>query len=407
MISYIQKASKTAVIISILLLGAIGYLDLVTGYDLGFFVFYFIPISVIAWYSNRLYAILVSLAAAVAWLFIDQLSGHPYSNWTFPYWNAFVRWTSFVILAITISQIKLMFLNEQKLKHQLEIALMKRNEYLAIIEKVAEGDEQVSYFISDARDPDALDKTFMYLISRLSEQKILEQKLNNLERQAMMAETASYFAHEIRNPLNLIMLTAYYLGTQFTPEAPAQKEKFDELIKSLKSEVDQLSSVVTNFLSIGKQSELNRSSFSFVMVVDQVRQLVHQQLLKKRINLIITGDNSIMLFADIDQIRLVLLNLMVNAIAAINDQGRIWIHTKLTDSESFVTFSITDDGPGIATEIMDRIFEPYFSGKTEGTGLGLALVERVIEAHSGSIYVKNRPEGGAVFTVKLPVEKLQ
>jgi len=300
-----------------------------------------------------------------------------------------------------------MFLNEQKLKYQLEVALLKRNEYLAIIEKVAEGEDQTSRLISNGEPSDALDKTFMYLISRLSEQKLLEQKLNNLERQAIMAETASYFAHEIRNPLNLIMLTAYYLGTQFTPNNAAQKDKFDELIQSLKSEVDQLSSVVTNFLLIGKQSVLHKCSFAFSTVIDQVKQLVKQQLLKKNISMIITGDNTIRLFADIDQIRLVLINLIINAVAAVNNDGRIWIHIDLKANEHDVILSITDDGPGIATENLYKIFEPYFSGKSEGTGLGLALVKRIIEGHGGSIRVENRPEGGAVFIVTLPMEVQQ
>lgn len=108
-----------AITASLILLVTLAYLDLITGYDLGFFVFYFIPISIIAWYAGRPFAIVVSLIAAVAWLIIDKLSGHPYSNWTFPYWNAFVRWTSFVILAITISQLKAMFEKEKKLKHEL------------------------------------------------------------------------------------------------------------------------------------------------------------------------------------------------------------------------------------------------------------------------------------------------
>jgi hypothetical protein len=171
-----------AIFLSLCLLLGLAYLDLKTGYDLGFFVFYFIPISIIAWYGGRPLAVGISLIVAIIWLVVDNMSGHPYSNWTYPYWNAFVRWVSYVILAVTISQIKAMLENEKRLKHDLTQALDKINQYIAVAKKVAEGDLTASLPMFENKGSNTLDETFNFMVKRLSEQKNLENRLFSLER---------------------------------------------------------------------------------------------------------------------------------------------------------------------------------------------------------------------------------
>jgi nitrogen fixation/metabolism regulation signal transduction histidine kinase len=395
-----------SIIISILLFLAIAYLDLITGYDLGFFVFYFIPISIIAWYAGRPFAMILSLLAAVAWLLVDQMSNHPYSNWTYPFWNAFVRCTSFVILALAISEIKAMLEKEKQLKQELSQALDKIKKHIVVAKKVAEGDlpSDLQLIPVPQQQMDSLDDTFTFMLKRLSDQKNLEKRLFQLERQAIMAETASYLAHEIRNPLNLIMLTAHHIGSQFIPQDETSRKKFEELITSLKLEVQQLSQVVSDFIAMGKQSELHKTRFRLSDVIEQVQILIKQQLTNKNISLQASNVNTMAIAADIEQLRLVFLNLLVNAIAAVSANGHVWINAGHDSKKRNVIISVSDDGPGIPTEDIDNIFEPYFTSKPDGTGLGLTLVKRIIEDHNGSIRAANRDEGGAIFTISFPVE---
>jgi len=394
-----------AIVLSLLLLLGLAYLDLVTGYDLGFFVFYFIPISIIAWYAGRPFAIIISFLAVVAWLIVDKLSGHPYSNWFFPYWNGFVRWTSFVMLAIAISQIKSMLEKEKKLKLDLSQALDKIRQYVAVAKKVAEGDLSISLPVFEGNKTDTLDETFNFMLKRLAEQKNLEKRLFELERQTIMAETASHLAHEIRNPLNLIMLTAHHIGNQFIPTGEPQRRKFDELIASLKSEVEHLSKVVSDFMAMGKPTELKKIKFPIINLIKQIQVLVKQQLLSKGITIECTGDSGVNVYADPEQMRLVFLNLFVNAIAAVPANGKVRFHAASDMEKRQTRFTISDNGPGIEHDDLDKIFEPYFTRKPDGTGLGLALVKRVLDNHNGSIAAANSETGGARFEIVLPLEE--
>jgi signal transduction histidine kinase len=219
-----------------------------------------------------------------------------------------------------------------------------------------------------------------------------------------MAEIASYLAHEIRNPLNLISLTAHHIRNQFVPQKEELRNKFFELIESLNSEVEQLSKVVSHFMTMGRQSELQKINFTLSEIIDQVQVLVKQQLNSKNISMIISGEKSTLIRADIEQIRLVFLNLIVNAIAAVPIGGSIWFHIEPDSSGRAIKISISDNGTGIQEEDIEKIFDPYFTRKPGGTGLGLALVKRIIEEHDGTILAENRKEGGAHFEIILPKE---
>jgi signal transduction histidine kinase len=387
-----------------LILPVLGWLDYITGYDLNFFVFYFIPISIIAWHTGRPYAIGVSLLAALVWLYVDKFSGHPYTQPEFVYWNAFVRCSSFIILALAIAQIRSMLEKEKQLKDDLGRALEKIKEMAAIARKVAEGDLASGPMPALRSGGDNLEDTFDFMVKKLAEQKSLEKRLHLLERQAIMAETASFLAHEIRNPLNLIMLTAHHLGNQFSPHEGAQKEKFDELILSLKSEVEQLDKVVTDFMAIGKSTGIAKTRFRLADLIDQVVTLIKQQLVAKKISFKLSGDLDSDLFADQEKIRLVLLNILVNAIAVVPENGNIWIEARKTGSPESLRLVITDSGPGIEPDEMQKIFEPYFTRRPGGTGLGLSLAKRIIEDHNGAIVAGNCPNAGARFTITLPME---
>jgi nitrogen fixation/metabolism regulation signal transduction histidine kinase len=271
-------------------------------------------------------------------------------------------------------------------------------------DRVASGDLTVRV---EPRHPDEvgrLTSSFNAMIVRLAEQQELESKVHHLERRAILAEMASNLAHEVRNPLNLINLTADHLGRQFQPEGNEQRKAFQELIAGLKTEVRNLNKMVTDFLDMGRPSKLSRTRFAWSELFEEVQRSVNFQLLSKGVSLEFAGHPELAVVADREQMRLVLLNLLINAIAIVPEGGRIAIEVDAAPDSRAAIVSVTDSGPGISPEDVARIFEPYVTKRPGGTGLGLALVRRIVEEHGGTVHAGNVPGGGARFEFTVPME---
>ncbi len=251
-----------------------------------------------------------------------------------------------------------------------------------------------------------LASSFNGMILKLAEQKSLEDRVRGLERQAILAELASTLAHEIRNPLNLINLTADHLGDQFLPEPPDRRADYQGLIASLKSEVKHLNHVVGDFLALGRPHKLRKLDFRLEGLLEQVEMMVKQQLATKGIHFSIDCPEDLSVVADQEQIRLVLLNLLLNSIEAVGPEGRIRIRARL-DETGTLKLTVIDNGKGVDAENLEHIFEPYFTKRDGGTGLGLALVRRILEEHGGRIQARNNPEGGLSMDVELPAGEVK
>jgi nitrogen fixation/metabolism regulation signal transduction histidine kinase len=280
------------------------------------------------------------------------------------------------------------------------------NQLTAAVEKISAGDLSVTVPCTTKDEIGRLAESFNMATQKLAEQKQLEERVHHLERRAIVAELSSCLAHEIRNPLNLIMLTANYLGNQFSPKDQAKRQQYKEYIASLKAEVKHLNQMVGSFLSMGKSSKVMKTKFKLFEFIERIRTLVKQQLISKDISLDISGDIGLELFADEEQLQLVFLNLILNAIAVVPLHGKIEVRASKTHDSKDVLVSVTDNGPGIKLENVDRIFEPYFTEKPGGIGLGLAVVKRIIEEHDGQISAGNCEHGGARFDIVLPSEEV-
>src|SRR5262249_21102502 len=111
--------------------------------------------------------------------------------------------------------------------------------------------------------------------------------------------------------------------------------------------------------------------------------------------------------ADFGQIRQVVLNLLLNALDAVPQGGTVWVRLAAPDTEAdgWLTLQVADTGPGLPGQLGQQIFEPFVSTKETGLGLGLSICKRIVEAHGGTLGAANRPEGGACFTVRLPITR--
>ena len=275
---------------------------------------------------------------------------------------------------------------------------------ISAAKRVASGDLAVQLPEGGQDEVGRLTVSFNAMTQRLAEQQRLEEKFHGLERREILAEMASRLAHEIRNPLNLINLTADHLSQQSQPEGEESRQAYQELIQGLKAQVRQLNQMVKEFLDIGRPTKLKKASQAWPDLWEQVRRSAQPQLTSKGITLELSGPPDLLIRADQEHLRLVLLNLVLNAIEAVSQNGRIAAHAEKAEASGEVILSLSDNGPGIPPEDLERIFAPYFSKRPGGTGLGLALARRIVEEHGGKIRASNQEGGGARFEIRLPME---
>lgn len=251
-----------------------------------------------------------------------------------------------------------------------------------------------------------LTRTFRMMGEKISDYRLMESRMQDLERKAILSEITSSLAHEVRNPLNLINLTADHLKTKYEPREEENRKSYHEFIDSLKAQVGHLNKMIDALLSIGRPPRLQASVFLLKDLLDQIHVLVRNKLESRGILFEYFLPEKLMVFADIEQIRLVLLNMVLNAVQAIEKNGKVKVFAGKNEAENCLEIKFEDDGPGIPEEKLGRIFEPYFTSKPDGTGLGLSLSKRIISEHGGRIRVENKEKKGALFTIQLPLERL-
>ena len=265
--------------------------------------------------------------------------------------------------------------------------------------KVAEGDLDAQIDSRRTDDLGALVETWNAMVARLEEQRALEARLAAAERRASLGHLASGIAHEIRNPLNTIALAVEYLRRRFRPSAPEESREFEETTESLRDEVSRLNGLITNFLSYGKPMRLSTAPFDATELARDVARELAPEASLRGVAIAVDGPAA-GLTADRNLLKSAFLNVALNAIQMVPAGGKVGITTDGDEREVRVRFD--DTGPGIAPENLSKIFEPYFSTRDAGVGLGLAMTRKIVHDHGGELTAENLPGGGTRFTFTLP-----
>jgi two-component system, NtrC family, sensor histidine kinase HydH len=218
------------------------------------------------------------------------------------------------------------------------------------------------------------------------------------EQLASIGQLAAGLAHEIRNPL-----TSMKSLIQLAHAEGGASSLSDRDVQVLDEEIGRLDRQVQTFLDFARPPRLNRTVIDLVPLVEKTIALAEPRARQQRINLkMFTPDQPVLVDGDPDQLQQVLLNLILNAIDMVQKDGHVNVNLFDNSSTGTIKLEVVDDGPGIPAEMSDRIFEPFFSTRESGTGIGLAVSLRIVEQHNGSIVAANRDHGGAVFTATLP-----
>ncbi len=227
-------------------------------------------------------------------------------------------------------------------------------------------------------------------------------ELIRAQRMAAWREVARRIAHEIKNPLTPIQLSAQRLRRRYLDRFTSDDTVFDECTMMIVKQVDELKNLVNEFSSFARMPASKPTPNNLNEIIAEA--LVLYQEGHKNISFEFQADEHLPVFnLDRDQIKRVVINLLDNAVGAIEPDGHITIETSFNDELQIASFTVADDGCGITAEDKPRLFEPYFSTKKTGTGLGLAIVSSVISDHNGYIRVKDNQPHGTRFIVELPV----
>jgi signal transduction histidine kinase len=275
--------------------------------------------------------------------------------------------------------------------------------------RVAAGDLSARVRGSGTDELSALARTFNEMVERLGESRKLEERLRIAERSTAMGRFASALAHEIRNPLNSISLAIDHVRSRLAPHDEPRQGEFQALLSTLKSEVSRLNRLVGDFLSSGQPARLDPRACNVGAVVRETATLVEHKAREQGIHVAVdVAEDLPLTAADPELLKTCLLNLVLNAFDALPDGGFVSLSARLEGPEEggTITLQVSDTGVGMTAEAAANAFEPYFSTKEAGVGLGLALVRRIVEGHGGRVALDSAPGDGTSVRILLPVRAL-
>ena len=228
------------------------------------------------------------------------------------------------------------------------------------------------------------------------------------QRDAAWGEVARRLAHEIKNPLTPIQLSAERMRRRFLSTMnPADAEMLERSTRTIVQQVESMQQMVNAFSEYARAPEMNITHFNLNQLVSEVVDLYRSHHTHPEVKLDL-DEGLLQLEADRGRVRQILNNLVTNALEALEGVPgpRLEIATKLEQGGdvSYAVVTVCDNGPGFQRELLTRVFDPYVTSKPKGTGLGLAIVKKIVEEHGGRIDADNRPEGGARVRVVLPMK---
>ncbi len=259
----------------------------------------------------------------------------------------------------------------------------------------------VSISISSAEDDHASSRTRTMVIKDLTEAKQMQQQIQRNEKMSAMGELAAGVAHEIRNPLNAISMIAQRFEKEFVPKRALRE--YRTLTAVLKDESTRINSIVRQFLRYARPKNIQLQSVTARAFGESIAALFRSQALQKKVTFLLESEE-IPLMTDTDLMTQACLNLLQNALDATPAGGTILLTLKKNPEKQTVEISIADTGSGIPEELKERIFDLYFTTKSHGTGMGLAITQQIIAQHSGSIRILNNHPTGTVFSISLPAQ---
>jgi signal transduction histidine kinase len=251
-----------------------------------------------------------------------------------------------------------------------------------------------TYPLSDNRQRIVGVITILHDVSKIRE---FEKEREEAERLVFLGNLVANFAHEIKNPLNGLSIATQRLTREF----PRADEEYARITKGLKKEIDTLNRIVNDFLTLARPKMREKVPFRVSAVLEKVRATIQHELSEYEIALESAIDSDLEITGSAEDFRRAILNVFLNAIEAVNAiEGRSrTIRVNLAEEGKTVLLTISDNGVGMDEEERERIFNPYFTTKKSGTGLGLYIAQKIIKDHGGKIRIESKKNKGTDFII--------
>jgi two-component system sensor histidine kinase AtoS len=225
-----------------------------------------------------------------------------------------------------------------------------------------------------------------------------EAQLIRSEKLAALGQLAAGIAHEIRNPLTSINILIHSLTENFPPENAHRED-----LQVIEEEIRRINEIVDQFLRFAKPASPLFEKTNLIPIFEEILQLLRPQIERGKIKVKKEFEALPLITVDKEQVTQVILNLLLNAVQAMPKGGHLTLRGQVADSDRWIRLSIQDSGVGIPGEDLNKLFDPFFSTKEGGVGLGLSIAHRIIDQHHGKIEVESAPGKGTLLTVWLPI----
>ena len=239
------------------------------------------------------------------------------------------------------------------------------------------------------------ERKFTGIVHDLSSRVQLERQLREQESLARLGEMAAVIAHEIKNPLAGIRGAIQVFGGRMVQEGANT-----QILKEIVTRIDALDQMMKDLLLFARPPKPRPALVDLVPLVRTTANLLSTDPALREMEIEVEG-TAPPVSADADMMRVVFQNLLINSAHAMHGKGKIRVAVEPADSTCQIAFA--DAGPGIPPDVRDKIFTPFFTTKTRGSGLGLPTVKRLIEAHNGQIAIHCPPSGGTTVIIRLPI----
>ncbi len=249
--------------------------------------------------------------------------------------------------------------------------------------------------------PEGVIKGWVILFRDITETKRMQEAMAQIDKFSNLGIIASGLAHEIKNPLAAMRLL-------IQGHEDVSDENLQKLFQKLKSQIERIDRLVRQFVSYVKPNPPHPKEFELIELIDEIEGVVSTSLKRRNIQFVKIIPKSLKIWADYNQTHQIFLNLILNAIDAVDDGGHIFVRAGLTDTPCSIPdrkcayIIVKDDGHGISQEALEKIFYPFYTTKEHGMGLGLFMVHQLVKENHGFIYVKSKLGEGTIFTIFLP-----
>ncbi|EOZ93632.1 Multi-sensor Hybrid Histidine Kinase [Indibacter alkaliphilus LW1] len=287
---------------------------------------------------------------------------------------------------------------ENQDKEKLKDILSTDLDILDFEAKIKIGTDKVILAIISIVTNEGNDGLFQLMIKDLTGLKIRDEELYNLRRFSSTGRIARLLAHEVKNPLTTILLSAEQLGYELPDQV---KEESGDLLDTIKKNCGRINQLITELLDSTRFTELEAQRYPLNDILEEAIETVEDRIELKKIKLIKQlspeiGDVNV----DVGKVKIAFVNIMVNAIEALDCEFGI-LKIKSSNKADKCVVEISDNGVGIPQENLDRLFEPFYTSKPTGSGLGLTNTQNIIYSHGGTIRVQSKEGMGTTFFISL------